>query len=215
LAKAELAACWAAVDLPAAQDLIETIETPRLQSQALVMVARALAPVSPDKALALAQEVPAGPQRAYLIAGAAAAMPEGFGSTAQALANAALQMLGDATGEAADRTRADIAAALAWNDAERAISVADNIREIAEKNKALCIVGDRLAKTEPRRALAILSAVDDPMLTEPVLTRLAGILAATDVEEALATSRMILSGRLRVQALVAIGVALRARQGGG
>ncbi len=212
LARVDLAAAWALLDIDHGRRAIDGIADPDIRLMAAGMVAQVIAAKSPEAALLLARDVPQGPQRAYITAAGAACMSPEFAETAAAFATAALGSLGDAEGEAADKTRADVSAALAWTSPEGAIDVTDAIKDPERRRRAVATVAQRVGRADPRAALAMLEQVDDLGIAEPVRAQLAAQLAATDPEGAVETAGKLLSRRLRVDSLVQIAERLRAKQ---
>ena len=212
LARAELAAAWALLDLEAATDVVESIYDPALRPMALATVAGALASVDPDRALAVSQRIPEGLERATVIAAAAAQMTPKLAATAADLARVALSMLGDEVGETANAARAHIAAALARRSEAEAIDVVGRIADLDQRNAALCTVADRVGETQPRRGVELLEPVDDPVLTEPVACRLAIGIARESPQDAVLLAQKLRSQRLRVTAYIGILSAIRPKQ---
>lgn len=208
MARAELAAAYAPLDLDAAQELLEAIGDPVTREEAISSVAWAIASQSPDRVLVVAQWLPEGPARAHVMAAAAAALPPDLAPLGADLARTALAMAAGDTGERADDTRVGVAVALVRTAPEEALTVLQQMADPERRDAAIAAVAERRAESDPLAAAELLSQVDDLPAVEPVLARIAPRLAKKHPTEALEMARKLLSRRLRCLALVGIAEAL-------
>ena len=209
LARADLAMAWAPYGFEDARRVVASIANSEVEPVALAMVAGAVAPRSSDLALVVAEQIAQGPQRAHVMAAAAAEMPVKLAPAAAALASVALDMLGDAGGEMADETRANVARALARQSPQEASDLARQIAGQEQRERAICGVAGRIGEADARAGIKLLGEVDNPLLTEDVLSRLAIGLARAAPEEAAGLARQLRSQRLRVETYVGIVGVLR------
>ena len=158
----------------------------------------------------LSQELEEGPARAHVVAAAAAALPPERAAAAEGLARLALGMVKGATGEGPQDTVADVAVALAGSSPKEAADTARSIPEADARNMALARVAERVAVGDLKAGLDLLATVDDPLASEPVVSKLAVRLARTDPERALTLARTLLNRRLRVECILGIAGALGA-----
>lgn len=204
LAQIALLSSWCLLDLPAAQKEIDNLTAPGLEVIAWQSVCRALAPGNPGQALAVAGNLPPGPQRSLALATVAAHLPLTQGELARALVASAVE-LGDTLDEAeAPLLQAEVAVALAGVDLEAALRTAGEIEEEEARTAVVGRIATRLGPHDLAQALRVADTLPDCPARDQALVKLIPLLAAQNPAAALERARGLLVRREKVRALLVI-----------
>jgi hypothetical protein len=204
LAQVELLSSWCLLDLPAAQKEIDNLTAPGLEIIAWQGLCRALAPGNPEQALAVAGNLPPGPQRSLALATVAAHLPLAQGELARGLVASAVELGGTLDEAEVPLLQAEVAVALAGVDLEAALRAAGEIEEAEAREAAVGRMATRLGPHDLAQALRVADTLPDCPARDQALVKLIPLLAAQNPPAALERARGLLVRREKVRALLAI-----------